>query len=204
MRARLPFLFLLLALPAVGQSTDIDISNPPSRVRAGSGTGALTLGGVICKSATPVATTGTSEQILATCALPAGTLAANGAHIRFQMQAVSAANANNKTLKVYLSASGGGLAGSVCYTSGAAASNNEIWLPSAPGIMFPTGAAAGRCSHNLWRGSKGGATAITAMVWQTDQLAQTWANALEIVISGTTPTAAGDLTLTGYTIEVVQ
>lgn len=166
--------------------------------------GSAGVAGTLCKSATPAATTGTIEQVLATCSLPAGLLSANGSHIRFQIQATTAANANNKTLKVYLSASGGGLAGSVCYTSGAAASNNEIWVPSAPGVMFPTGAATGRCSHNLWRGAKGGATAITAMVWHTDQLAQTWANALDIVISGTTPTSAGDLTLTGYTIEVAQ
>lgn len=172
-------------------------------VKAGTGTGTLSVGGVICKSATPVATTGTAEQILATCPIPAGALSANGSHIEFVIEAVTAANTNSKTLKVYLSASGGGLGGSVCYTSPASTSNNEVWLPGSIGIMSPMTATSGRCSFNLWRGPKGGSSAITSMAYFTDALAQTWANALEFVIAGT-PTVAGDLTLNGYTVQVVQ
>jgi hypothetical protein len=49
--------------------------------------------------------TGTSEQILKTYTLPAGTLAVNGQALRIRCYGVTGATANNKTMKLYFGAS---------------------------------------------------------------------------------------------------
>jgi hypothetical protein len=46
-------------------------------VKGGTGTGTLSVGGVLCKGAPALATTGTVEEILATCTIPANTLTAS-------------------------------------------------------------------------------------------------------------------------------
>lgn len=195
---RLVCLLALAAPLAFGQGY---AGGAVSSVQAGTGTGTLTLGGVLCKAAPAQATTGTSEEILATCTIPAGTLSANGATLRIFYFAHTAANANNKRLYVRI----GGIGGVIVHDTGALAMNNRDLGSYGPVIVqrlsATTATAQGTAyymSDNTAGSSPGGGGIMVRAA------AITWANANDLVITGLTSVAAGDLTLDTYTVEVVQ
>lgn len=172
-------------------------------VKAGTGSGVLSLGGVLCKGV-GIATTGTVEEVLATCALPAGTLSANGATLRVSVFLHTAANANSKSFAVRV----GGLAGAITYSSGGSAANNlNIIFPGAGAhVIQRTGAttATAQGYANAHTDKATTAMSVAFAAYLDRAVSITWANALDLVITGTTPTAAGDLTLDSYLVEVVQ
>lgn len=199
----LALLVLVLALPVSAETTKVGIkvdSAGAEQVSAGTGTGLLTLGGVLCKG-TGAATTGTSEEVLATCTIPAATLATAGASIRVSFLAHTAANANNKTMKVRV----GGIGGVVAYTTVAAGANNQDFLPNAGILVTRTGATtATSYGYVTYVADKSSGGAAGGGTYADRALSVTWANANDLVITALTPTAAGDFTLDSYLVEVVQ
>lgn len=169
-------------------------------VKAGTGTGSLTVGGVLCKG-TGIATTGTSEQVLATCTIPANTLTASGAAIRVSLIAHTSATANNKIVRVRV----GGIGGTVVAQSATAAPNNQTILTSSPVLVMwrdaTTAASSAAFAYNA------DATAGLGTVYgyyAVRAAAITWANTNDLVITGNTPGGSGELTLDTYIVEVVQ
>lgn len=171
-------------------------------VAAGSGTGTLTLGGVLCKAAPAQATTGTSEEILATCTIPAATLSANGSFIEFNFFAHIAANGNNKRLLVRI----GGIGGAIVADSGTVAHSGNNFVNYAPCIVQRLSATTATSSCQVWSvtNSATSSTSSTSPSQFQKALAVTWANANDFVITGTTAGQAGDLTLDTYWVRVGQ
>lgn len=171
-------------------------------VPAGTGTGSLTVGGVLCKGAPAAATAGTTEEVLATCTIPAATLAASGSTVRVILVAHTTANANNKQLRVRV----GGVSGTLVLDLPAAAANNNTITTTWPLVIQRTGATTATVNGSITRFTTDSTSAAVGASNYTALRAAaiTWANAQDLVITGTTPTSAGDLTLDSYTVEVVQ
>ena len=166
----------------------------PTRVQVGNSTGTATLGGVFCVNTTSAATTGTTEQILATCTLPANALSANGKGVRITAAGATAANANTKTFRIRF----GGIAGTVVATS-AVATASHIFNYTAE--VFRTGASTQKF---ISRGGDGAAGAVGRAIFNNGTAAQTDTAAIDIVVTGTTPTAAGDLQFDFLLVEFMN
>lgn len=170
-------------------------------VKAGSGSGTLSAGGVLCKGAPAQATAGTSEEILATCTVPANTLSASGSGLQVRLFAHTAANANNKQIKIRV----GGIGGTTVFDSAATASNNQNWSTTWPFSIQRIGAATATVNGSVSRFNDSASSTPAGSHYATLKAASiTWANANDLVITGTTPSAAGDLTLDSYIVEVAQ
>lgn len=189
-----------LALPVSAQDIRFQPKMSSTTVKAGTGTGSLTLGGVLCKGAPVQATTTTSEEVLATCTIPANSLMAAGASVRVHFIAHTAANANNKTMYVRI----GGIAGTIVYQSAAVALNNQniYSLLIEANYKSATKATVIGGAQYLADGATGAATSYS--LYANRDASITWTNANDLVITALTPTATGDLTLDSYTVEVVQ
>ena len=149
-------------------------------------TNSATLGGVFCVNTTSAATTGTTEQILATCTLPANALSANGKGVRITARGITAANANSKTFRVRI----GGLAGTLLGGITTTASNTAWWVN---GDVIRTGASAQAIGALAVVGTVTGTNSATSAVAET--------GTIDIVVTGQTPTAAGDLTFHALIVE---
>jgi hypothetical protein len=174
--------------PNLTKNSDGTYSAPgsaPIKTQAGTGTGTTLPSGVLCVNTTPQATTGLAEEVLATCTITANTLSANGMALRVTAGTTSAANANNKTLKIRLGGIGGATVLSVATTTSAASFKADA-------VIVRTGAATQIAS----------ASALASN--QTTSPTQTLANALDLVVTGTTATAAGDLTLQFLIVELLR
>lgn len=150
-----------------------------------------TIGGVLCVNTTSQATTGTVEEVLATCTLPANALSANGKGVRIKVWGTSANNANNKTVNVRFGGIGGTIVGGFLL-------NVALQHFSADGIGIRTGASAETWHFEVGRGIQSG-TATKALMNTTTAVATS--GAIDIVVTGTTPTAAGDFTFVGMIVE---
>lgn len=99
---------LLLATPAFAQNTVTTNANitgvlPTSSFPVGSGTATATVQGTLTTSTAAVCTIADLvETDLWTYTLPANTLDANGRGVRVSVLATAAANANTKTIKLYV------------------------------------------------------------------------------------------------------
>lgn len=155
-----------------------------------------TLPVTICKSAPNQATTGTSEEVIGTCTVPANTLNADGDILQVLITGVTAANANNKTVRVRF----GGIGGVILYDSTALASNNLVYTTERPIILTRISSTTMRGAGCLTTSAKGGTATVTARCWNedTETIDPTISNTL--VVTGTTPTASGDFTLNTYTV----
>lgn len=174
-------------------------------VKAGSGSGALSVGGVLCKGAPAQATTGTSEQALATCAIPANTLTAAGSMLRIAWNGQTAANGNNKTVYVRIGASG--TCPGTCtliYQSATSGLNNQDAYSFATGAAYKSSTTAVVKGVAQTLSDAGATTASTYGAYMNRNASVAWTSALEVTISALTPTSAGDFTLLSYSVEVVQ
>lgn len=196
---RLACLLALAAPLAFGQGYS---GGAVSSVQAGTGTGSLTLGGVLCKGASSATTAGTSEEIIATCTIPANTLTSLSQFLLVRMTGVVAANGNNKTLRVRI----GGIGGTVVLLVGPTALNNQYWTVNQRIVRSSATAAQSEPANaaSFAYGAKGGTTTVSGFNYLLDTGAVTWANANALVITATTPTAAGDLTVQTWSVEVGQ
>jgi hypothetical protein len=128
---------------------------------------------------TPVSTTGTTEEVLATYSMPANTLASAGQGIRLTGGFTQINTGNSKTFRVRV----GGLAGTVVANlagfTGLTAGYFDVLFQR---VTSTTGIAAAFASVNF---AETRSTSVT-----TD-----FTGSVDIVITGLTPTASGDLTL---------
>ena len=142
-----------------------------------------------------------SEQVLATYTIQPNTLAVNGATIRIYFFAHTAANSNNKRLLVRV----GGVAGVIISDSTTSAQNNMNLTTYGPIMITRTGASTATVSGGIvHRGSDSSTTPPTTLAgWTVRASSINWAIANDLVFTGTTPTAIGDLILDSYTIELL-
>lgn len=100
---------------------------------AGTGSGTATVSGLLTASATSVGNVGAGEDDLITYTLPANTLQTNGKCLRITAWGMTAANANNKQVKLYFGSQ------SVCTLATSANANANAWVIVA--TVIRTGAA---------------------------------------------------------------
>lgn len=170
-------------------------------VSVGTGTARPTLGGVLCKGVPNVATTGTAEEVLATCTIPANTLTANGAAISVTFQTSLAATGTAKQIRIRL----GGIGGTVVWdTSNSLVVSNRtfggppvtIWRASST-----TANSAGVISDTPALGTGGPATVTFGE--SVAGASVTWANSNDLVITATDGTTA-NTTLKSFAVEIKQ
>jgi len=161
-------------------------------VAAGAGTATATIGGFIHSNVTPVATGGTSEEVLATYTLPANTLSADGKMLRIRAVVTHAANANVTTWRIRL----GGIGGTELLQLGGIATPGTVMLGEI--VVARTGSAAAVTTsigtYSTFVIAKG-VTIASGLDYTAD---------IAIVVTGTTPTAAGDLTFKSLLVEVLN
>lgn len=157
-------------------------------------TNSVTIGGVLCISSATAATTGTTEEVLATCTLPANAFNTNGRAIRIKAWGSSAANGNTKLMRIRF----GGIGGTtISQRSFVTASH----FPYVEAIVLRTGASAQIAFGESGSGAENSSS--TAQQNRSSPTSDTTA-AIDIVITGHTATAAGDLTLTGFMVEFLN
>lgn len=155
-------------------------------VPLGSSTGYAVIGGRVCTSTTSAPTTGTSLETLATCLIPANALVVDGTGLKVKAWGTTAANGNSKTFALYF--------GATACASLTVALNNGTFVGET--TILRTGATAQECGGTVIGGTSVAATRQTP--------AETLANAVAMTVKGTTPTASGDLTLRGLTVELIN
>lgn len=151
------------------------------------GTNLATLGGVFCVNTTSQATTGTIEEVLATCTLPANALSANGKGVRIRAWA-DGTGAGSKDINLRF----GGIGGTVIANMVA---NAGTGVYHAHADVFRTGASTQISFGNAYLNNMLGGTAPTsATPNQTDTAT------IAIVVTGITA-VAGELTFKLMTVE---
>ena len=137
---------------------------------------------VLHVNTTSQATTGTSEEVLATYTLPANTLSADGKALRIQAWCTTAANTNSKTFQIRVGGIGGvSVASTATATSGAALALTSTVIRTGASTQVATGSGLNYTTPNR-------NTAAT----------------IDIVVLGTTGTAAGDLTFRALLVEALN
>lgn len=153
----------------------------------GASTGYGVVGGRICTSTTSAATTGTTIQILATCSIPASALSVDGMGLKVKAWGQTAANGNNKVLDIFFGAT-------MCASLTSAVNNGAIVTET---TILRTGAATQEC---VGTGVSGSGTAHGMRATPAEDTT----TMIALTVKGTTPTAAGDLTFKGLTVEVIN
>lgn len=150
------------------------------------------VGSRIFHNVTDAPTTGTAAETLYTYTLPANALSADGQALNIDVWATTAGNANNKTLFVTFGATTIG-------TSTAQAFNGETMNMRC--TVYRTGAATqkARCLYQSF--TTGTFTANNNFVVSSSTPAETLSGTVAILVRGTTPTAAADLTANAATID---
>ena len=150
------------------------------------------VGARIFHTTTDVPTTGLVLQTLYSVVIPANTLAADGQSLRIVVDGTTAANVNNKTLTITFGAT------NLIVYGPAGFNNSDLTLVC---DLFRTGAAT---QKSICRGlniplnvtfvATGGAALVTTP-------AETLSNPVTLLITGTTPTLAGELTARIATVD---
>ena len=144
---------------------------------------------VLHVSTTSQATTGTSEEVLATYTLPANTLSANGKAIRVTASFKHAANTNGTTERIRF----GGISGDVVASMSFSVNGGDAVLTA---TIIRTGATT-QAAYGI-----GFPGATPPVVVATPS--QTLANAIDVVVTGTTPTSAADVTFRTLLVEALN
>ena len=161
----------------------------------GTGTAVARVGGVLHVNTTSQATTGTSEQVLATYTLPANTLSRDGQAVRVTAFVEHAANTNATTARVRW----GGIGGTVCLAQNASASAGVIRLEC---VIYRTGAATQAITGAGLLATAAGLSGNVTNSFTTGSA--TLSGTVDIVVTGTTGTAAGDLTFRTLLVEALN
>lgn len=161
-------------------------------IRPGTAAVLKRVGARIFHSVTDAPTTGTVIETLYTHNLAANTLAVDGQSLDINVWATTAGNGNNKTLTVVFGATTIG-------TSTAQAFNGETMNLKCN--VYRTGAATqkARCVYQSF--TTGTFTANNNFVVSSSTPGETLSGAVAILVRGTTPTAAADLTANAATID---
>jgi hypothetical protein len=146
---------------------------------------------VLNVNTTSQATTGTVEEVLATYTLPANTLSANGKGVRITAWGTTAANGNAKTTRIRF----GGIGGTIVATVAGSSSGSAVVLSC---VIARTGAAT-QTSVSLTQLMASSTNSVTVAA-----PTQTLSGTVDIVVTGTTATSAGDLTFVGMIVEALN
>src|SRR3990172_2663788 len=161
---------VLLALTGVVSAED-EVRPLRLSTRAGRAIEGMPL--FVCRGAPARVTTGTSEEVLATCSLPAGLLNSDGMRLEVDFLATTAINANNKQLRVRV----GGLAGTLVADSTAAALNDRNLFATEPVIVTRLAATTATTRSEIAHNANVSAAAATVLSAYTARAASiTWAN----------------------------
>jgi len=164
----------------------------PLFVQAGTSGILKGVGARVFHNVTDAPTTGTVIETLYTYPMPGNTLAANGQALTIETWAVTAGNANNKTLTMVFGATTIG-------TSTAAGFNGETMSMRCQVYRVSPTAQKARCNFQSF--TSGTLTANQNTVITSSAPAETLSGAINILVRGTTPTAAADLTASATTID---
>lgn len=164
----------------------------PLFVQAGTSGVLEGVGARIFHNVTDAPTTGLAIETLYTYAMPANTLAVNGQALTIEVAATTAANANNKTLTVVFGATTIG-------TSTAAGFNGESMLMRCQVYRVTNTTQKARCNFQSF--TSGTLTANQNAVIVSTAPGETLSGGVNILVRGTTPTAAADLTANVATID---
>lgn len=151
--------------------------------------GGRNVGVVVAQSGTTASHTGdTNETILATIAIPANLLGANGIlMVRALINCVG--TTSGKTTRLRIGASGSGLTGTQMFGNTLAAANlNQAYT----GTIYNANATGTQTSASGWDGAAGSTSASTASVDTTA--------AWEVNINGVLGSAADTINLIGYQV----
>lgn len=192
-----------LTLKGTAAGVEATVTTGALLTGAGTGTGRVSVGGVLCKGApSPGTTSGTSEEVIATCPIPANTLSTDGMALEVSYFGHYAANTNNKTLRIRV----GGIGGLIVLDSGAVASNN-LNFGNAVGEIKRASATTASVKFLGWTSSNSATATLTSNQYSFLRPASasiTWANANDLVVTAIDATAAGGTILEGLTVRVVQ
>lgn len=149
------------------------------------------VGGLLNAQTAAVSTgAGTSEQVLQTYTMPANQLASAGQAVRIRCWGSTAANANNKTRKLYF--------GTSVLTTATEAANAQRWVLEM--VVMRTGAATQSVSATGLAGT-GSVTPLSYVNQGTDDLTA----GVVIKCTGTDGTdSAGDITANGMIVEQIK
>ena len=164
-------------------------------VTMGTGSGTATVVGVANVNTTSQATTGTSKETLASYSLPANSLSANGKAIRIRAWGITAANGNTKTFTIDFGAT---TVATNVDNSGA----GTAMVVVLEAVIIRTGANTQEASGFGLLGEDSSSARKTTQTRTTPSA--TDSGAITIAITGTTPTAIGDLTFKGMTVEFLN
>lgn len=152
----------------------------------------LNAGGVAAKNVGAnlnVPTTGTVEEVLRSYTLPAGTMATNGDRLQIRATFALAVNGNSKNMQLRL----GGIGGTSLMSSTTSQSGGAVVL--AADVVRETATTFGVTRWGI----------LTSSIVQSYTTgAAIWANALDIVATGTTATAAGDVSLREFSVDYLK
>jgi len=151
---------------------------------------------IVCQAAPSQATTGTANQILATCPIPAGTLSSDGDQLVINGTYASAANTNSKVAIIYVGAAGAGLGGLIVQSLSNAQNNPSYWELY---VLFTrrTNTTQSAPSYST-RWGYTGVGALTSGANATLNLSVD----NEIVFAATTSVQAADLSLVYYSVTL--
>lgn len=164
----------------------------PLNIQTGTAAGLKLVGARIFHSTTDVATTGTVIETLYTFSVPANTLAVDGQSLRLYAVATTAANGNAKTFSIDYGAT-------TIFTSSSQAYNNDYLAVSCE--IFRTGAATQKAFCKMEGSELNAFTAGISVASNLTTPAETLSGAVTILVRGTTPTAAADLTARLATVD---
>jgi hypothetical protein len=158
-------------------------------IAAGNGGSTINPEGLLSANLTSTGTAaGTAEQTLLTFSLPAKTLSAAKKGVKIKAWGVTAANANNKTMKLYF--------GAAVITTLTAATNNKGWELELE--VYKTGSS----TQVVFGKGQVDTTNVTALVTTGTE---TDTAAIVIKVTGTDGTdSAGDIVAKGLTVEMVN
>lgn len=185
---RILFVLLLSSTLAFGQAFPPDTDKD---VAVGFGTGLLTN---VCIAADQVlTTTGTIEEILASCTIPGTTFPADFAGVEIIATYVGAANANSKTMNVRVD----GIAGTIVLEVTGDTDSGDTYELS--GYMTVGNGGSGNLSGSGTTTQGTGASTTERM----RVTGLTFASDIDVVFTGLTASSAGDVTLTSYMVRLM-
>lgn len=151
-------------------------------LQAGTGTGFARAGGTLCHATGSVGTAAdTNETVLFTCTLPANTLAVNAQRVHASAMCTTAANGNNKTIRLRF----GGVGGTVIAATATAAFNNV------PIVLDAKVTRTGAATQDAWgRAIPSGLSGVVAATFA--QPTQTLSGSVALVVTGQNGTAAAN------------
>lgn len=179
---------LLFAATASAQVTAF-----PSDSEGGGGIDTTALGSYnLCvETGLTTTTTGTVEEVMATCTIPGGSLGGDFSGYIVTATWVGAANTNSRTARVRVD----GLSGTVISTQTDTTSANDIQT-SVQMLVDGAGSLSGQGTHTWGTG--------TDTVYSVTASGLTFSADIDIVITGETGTQAGDITLTSYRVVLIS